>query len=64
MGAQVKDIYWMLGEHDGAVIFDAPDDATATALALWATSQGSIQTTTSRAFTVDEIGGVLQKLSG
>jgi uncharacterized protein with GYD domain len=53
----------MLGEYDGVVIFDAPDDATATALALWATSQGNVHTTTSRAFTAEEISAVLQKIS-
>jgi uncharacterized protein with GYD domain len=31
MGIKVKDIYWTLGAFDGAIVFDAPDDETASA---------------------------------
>ena len=31
LGAKVKDIYWTLGDHDGLLILEAPDDETATA---------------------------------
>jgi uncharacterized protein with GYD domain len=30
MGVKVKDIYWTLGDHDGLLILEAPDDETAT----------------------------------
>ena len=29
-GAKVKEIYWTLGDHDGLVILEAPDEETAT----------------------------------
>ena len=35
MGVKVTDIYWTLGESDGVLIFDAPDDETATAAMLY-----------------------------
>jgi uncharacterized protein with GYD domain len=34
LGAKVKDIYWTLGDHDGLLILEAPDDETATAAIL------------------------------
>ena len=34
MGVKVTDIYWTLGDHDGVLIFEAPDDETATTLLL------------------------------
>ena len=41
-GITVEAIYWLLGEHDGMVIMNAPDEHTATAQALslapWAMS--------------------------
>jgi len=64
MGVKVKDIYWTLGEQDGLLVFDAPDDETATALLLHLGSQGNVQTTTARAFTAAEMDKVLAKLGG
>ena len=46
MGVKVKDIYWTLGAFDGAVVIDAPDDETATALMLSLGAQGNVQTRT------------------
>lgn len=64
LGVKVKDIYWTLGAVDGFLIFDAPDDETATSLMLQLGSQGNVQTTTSRAFTSAEMDKVLAKMSG
>lgn len=50
MGVKIKDIYWTLGYFDGVIIFDAPDDETATAAMLHLSSQGNVHTTTARAF--------------
>jgi uncharacterized protein with GYD domain len=63
MKIKVKDIYWTLGAFDGAIIFDAPDDETATAAMLHIGSLGSVQTTTVRAFNAAEMGEILTKLS-
>lgn len=64
MGVKIKDIYWTLGAVDGFLIFDAPDDETATALMLQLGSQGNVQTTTGRAFTAAEMDAVLAKITG
>ena len=62
MGVKVKDIYWTLGAFDGAVVFDAPDDETATALMLSLAAQGNVQTQTARAFGAKEMDKILSKV--
>ena len=64
MGVKVTDIYWTLGAFDGLLIFEAPDDKTATALLLNIGSHGNIQTSTARAFTAGEMDKILAKVSG
>ena len=64
LGIKVTNIYWTLGAYDGLIIFDAPDDETATALLLQIGSQGNVQTTTTRAFTAAEMDKVLAKMGG
>ncbi|MDX6644313.1 MAG: hypothetical protein QOK40_40 [Miltoncostaeaceae bacterium] len=32
MGGTMECFYWMLGDHDGVVIYEAPDEATAAAI--------------------------------
>jgi uncharacterized protein with GYD domain len=59
LGAKVTDIYWTLGPFDGLVLFEAPDDETATALMLQVASLGNVQTQTSRAFTSAEMDKIL-----
>jgi uncharacterized protein with GYD domain len=59
MGIKVSGIYWTLGNFDGVIVFDAPDDETATAAMLGLSSQGNVQTTTSRAFDAGEIEKVV-----
>jgi uncharacterized protein with GYD domain len=61
VGARVLDIYWTLGEHDIVVIFEAPDDETATAWLLASGSLGNIRTKTLRAFNREEMQGILDK---
>ncbi len=63
LGTKVKDIYWTLGDHDGVLIFEAPDDETATSLLLHLGSQGNVHTTTVRAFTAAEMSKILAKVS-
>jgi uncharacterized protein with GYD domain len=64
MGIKVNNIFWTLGSFDGLVVFDAPDDETATALMLRLGAQGNVQTSTSRAFNAAEMDKVLAKMSG
>lgn len=60
-GAKVRVVYWTLGEYDGVVLFDAPDEETATSLMLALAAQGNVQTTTLRAFDVREMKAIADK---
>jgi uncharacterized protein with GYD domain len=59
IGANVLHQFWTTGEFDGLIVFDAPDDETATTLTLRLAAQGYVRTTTCRAFTAAEMTKVL-----
>lgn len=61
-GASVKDMYWTMGSRDAVAICEAPDDETATALALSVTSRGFVRSETLRAFSLEEMKGILKKI--
>jgi uncharacterized protein with GYD domain len=61
-GVTIKDIYWTLGSHDTVVVFEAPDDETATALLLRVSSRGFVRSETLRAFSFDEMTKVIGKM--
>lgn len=62
MGVKVVEQYWTLGEFDGLLIYEAPDDETATALMLHLGSLDNVHTSTVRAFVASEMDAVLAKL--
>jgi uncharacterized protein with GYD domain len=62
MGAEVKSIYWTIGKYDVVVTFEAPNDEAMTALSLAIASQGNVRTQTLRAFSKEEVTGILGKL--
>jgi uncharacterized protein with GYD domain len=62
MGVKVTAEYWTLGAFDGLVIFEAPDEAKATAAMLHLSSLGNVTTTTARAFSASEIEKVIGML--
>jgi uncharacterized protein with GYD domain len=41
LGGTLESYYWMVGQHDGLVIFSLPDTASAAALSLAASSSGA-----------------------
>jgi uncharacterized protein with GYD domain len=63
MGVKVDGVYWTLGKFDGLLVFDAPDDETATAAMLHLSSQGFVHTTTARAFGATEMEKVIGLLA-
>lgn len=63
MGVKVTDVYWTLGSVDAVLIFEAPDDETATAAMLHLASQGNVTTTTSRAFGASEFEKIVGALA-
>ncbi len=56
---KVINVYWTLGTFDGLLIFDAPNDETATAAMLQLASAGNVHTSTCRAFDAGEIEKVI-----
>jgi uncharacterized protein with GYD domain len=62
LGAKVKEIYWTMGEHDGLLILEAPDEETAAAAILHLGGMGNVHTTTCRAFTASEMEKIVNKV--
>jgi uncharacterized protein with GYD domain len=61
-GVTVKEAIWTLGAHDGVMVFEAPDDETATAVILSAEELGNVRTETMRGFTAAEMQKLLAKV--
>jgi uncharacterized protein with GYD domain len=61
-GVKVVGQYWTLGEFDGLLVFEAPDDETATAIMLHLGSLDNVHTSTVRAFVAAEMEAILEKL--
>jgi uncharacterized protein with GYD domain len=61
-GAKMTQIFWTQGAYDVVSIIDAPDDESATTFALAIGVAGNIRTQTLRAFSKDEMSGILAKL--
>ena len=59
--AKVTGQFWTLGPFDGLLLFEAPDEETATALMLQLGSLGNVQTQTARAFTAAEMEKILER---
>jgi len=61
-GGSVKGIYWTLGRYDGLIVFEAPDESSATAIMLSGGALGSVRTETLRAFDAEEMDKILEKM--
>ena len=62
MGMKIIEEFWTMGAYDGVVLFDAPDDKTMTAFACKVSSLGNVKTETMRAFSKEEMEGILSKI--
>jgi uncharacterized protein with GYD domain len=62
LGGRLIELYYSMGEYDGFVIFEAPDNVAASAGAIAATMPGHIRATrTTPIFTVDETMNILRQ---
>ena len=61
-GGALEQIYWTMGPYDIVAISDAPDDESASAFALALASQGNLRSQTLRAFSADEMKGIVAKV--
>jgi len=62
-GIEVKEQYWCMGAYDGLIVFEAPDDETATAAMLSLSSRENVTTQTLRSFSAAEMNKILGKVS-
>ncbi len=60
-GVKITDVLWMMGQFDGVIIADAPNDEAMAAFAVAANSMGNIKTQTARAFRIKEVDAILAK---
>jgi len=62
LGARLVGLYYCMGEYDGLVLSECPDDTTATALAIAAVSPGHVKAIrTTRLMTVQETMEAMRK---
>lgn len=61
-GARLRDFYLTVGSYDMICVAEAPDDATVAKILLKIGSQGSVRTTTLRAFSEEEYRKIIQSL--
>jgi uncharacterized protein with GYD domain len=59
IGVKVTGVYWTLGAFDGVLVWEAPDEETATAALLHLGSLGNVRTQTARAFGPAEMQKIL-----
>jgi uncharacterized protein with GYD domain len=62
-GGKVRELFWTLGGYDGAIVFDAPDAQTATAIELSLVRKGNVRTQTLQAFDRAQMQAILRKVS-
>jgi uncharacterized protein with GYD domain len=62
-GGNLRAEFWTMGTYDAIVLFDAPDDETATLLALDLSSDGNVRTTTLRAFDESTMAQIIARAS-
>ena len=62
MGGKLEQVYWTTGGYDLVAIASAPDDETLAAVLLSLAKAGNLRTHTLRAFTADEMTGILAKM--
>ena len=61
LGGTMECLYWMTGEHDGLVIFDAPDVVSAAAASVSVTSSGLITSKLHQLLDMDDAAALLAK---
>jgi uncharacterized protein with GYD domain len=62
VGGQVTAQYWAVGEADGCIVFEAPDEETAAALLLALAQKGNVRTRTLRAYDATEFAKIVAQV--
>ena len=61
-GVTMKEIYWTMGQFDLIAIFDAPGEASMSAVSLAIGAAGNVRGQTLRAYAREEMDAVLKKM--
>lgn len=61
-GVKMREIYWTQGQYDLVTLLDADNEQAVAAFGLAVCSAGNVRFQTLRAFTKDEMTGILAKL--
>ncbi|MEO8269723.1 MAG: GYD domain-containing protein [Aureliella sp.] len=61
-GGKLLSQYWSIGDADGCVVFEAPDEQTGAALLLALAKAGNVRTRTMRLYDTQEFQQVLGEL--
>ncbi len=61
-GGKLLSQYWAVGEADGCVVFEVPDEQTGAALLLSLAKDGNVRTRTMRLYDTEEFRQVLAKV--
>ncbi|MFB6152807.1 MAG: GYD domain-containing protein [Halodesulfurarchaeum sp.] len=64
LGGEIKHFYLTMGQYDGVVVSELPDDEAATQAAIGVSQAGAVRTETMRAFEEDEIRELIEGLPG
>jgi uncharacterized protein with GYD domain len=62
-GLKLEQAYWTVGPYDMVTVFEAPNDEALSAHLLEIGSLGNVRTTTLRAYSEEEMSGLLQRLA-
>lgn len=62
LGVRVQSIYWTMGQYDLVIIVDAPSDEVVATLLLSVGSLGNIRAHTFRAFSAEEMAGIMSRI--
>lgn len=62
LGGEIKAFYLVMGQYDGVVISEMPDDQTATRFALATAARGYVRTETLRAYPEAEYRQIIATL--
>jgi uncharacterized protein with GYD domain len=61
-GGKLVSQYWSVGDVDGCVVFEVPDEASGAALLVKLAKAGNVRTRTLRVFEAQEFKQVLSKI--
>lgn len=61
-GGRIVSLYWSVGEVDGAIIFEAPDEQTGATLLLKLAQQGNVRTRTLRVYDEEEFAAIVDAI--